>query len=122
KHLKGNHIKQRPIFENKNIPIWIVLPVPGITQVEISVKGQAGHAGTTPMNQRADALLPASEIISKLPALASEIGKGMVITTGSLQVYPNGANVIPGEVVFTVDIRSDEENDILQAIENVKEL
>src|SRR5699024_10584788 len=116
------HIAQGPILEDKNIPIGIVQSITGITQLEISVKGQAGHAGTTPMNQRADALLPASEIISKLPALASEIGKGMVITTGSLQVYPNGANVIPGEVVFTVDIRSDEEYDILQAIENVKEL
>lgn len=116
------HIEQGPILEDKNIPIGIVQSITGITQLEISVKGQAGHAGTTPMNQRADALLPASEIISKLPALASEIGKGMVITTGSLQVYPNGANVIPGEVVFTVDIRSDEEYDILQAIENVKEL
>lgn len=116
------HIEQGPILEDKNIPIGIVQSIVGLTQLEVTIKGQAGHAGTTPMSKRADALVAASRIITQLPGLAEETGNSTVITTGSLQVYPNGANVIPGEVVFTVDIRSGEEKAVLDTIESVKKI
>lgn len=114
------HIEQGPILEEKNIPIGVVQSIIGLMQLKVTIQGQAGHAGTTPMNKRADALVAASSIIRQLPSLAEETGKETVVTTGSLQVYPNGANVIPGKVEFTVDIRSGEEKDVLHALEKVK--
>ena len=110
------HIEQGPILEEKEIPIGIVESIVGLTQFEITVEGKAGHAGTTPMDKRTDALVAAAGIISQLPRLAKEEGGGTVITTGQLKVYPNGANVIPNKVVFTVDLRSGEEEHIQNVI------
>jgi allantoate deiminase len=116
------HIEQGPILEEKNIPIGIVEAIVGLTQLEVTIKGQAGHAGTTPMDRRADALVTAARIISQLPALAAVEGNGTVITTGRLNVFPNGANVIPDKVVFSVDIRSGKEEHVLKVIDKVTEL
>jgi allantoate deiminase len=116
------HIEQGPILEEKKIPIGVVEAIVGLTQLEVTVKGQAGHAGTTPMDRRADALVASANIIGRLPELAEEEGEGTVITTGRLNVYPNGANVIPDQVVFSVDIRSGKEENVLSVIEKTKTL
>ncbi|MBT2692060.1 Zn-dependent hydrolase [Bacillus sp. ISL-55] len=116
------HIEQGPILEEKEIPIGVVEAIVGLTQLEVTVKGQAGHAGTTPMDRRADALVAAANIIGRLPELAAEAGEGTVITTGRLNVYPNGANVIPDQVVFSVDIRSGKEEHVLDVIEKTRTL
>nr|WP_263323591.1 Zn-dependent hydrolase [Neobacillus sp. Marseille-Q6967] len=116
------HIEQGPILEEKGIPIGIVESIVSLTQLEVTVKGQAGHAGTTPMDRRADALVAAAKMIAQLPELAEEEGNGTVITTGQLNVFPNGSNVIPDKVVFSVDIRSGKEENVLNVIEKVKEL
>ena len=116
------HIEQGPILEEKGIPIGVVEAIVGLTQLEVTVKGQAGHAGTTPMDRRADALVTAAKMIAQFPELASSEGEGTVVTTGRLNVFPNGANVIPDKTVFTVDIRSGKEEHVLNVIEKVKEL
>ena len=116
------HIEQGPILEEKEITIGIVDAIVGLIQLEVTVEGRAGHAGTTPMNLRDDALVVASEIISKLPEIAIEQGEETVITTGRLQVFPNGANVIPEKVIFTIDLRSSNEEDIQQAHNKVEKL
>jgi allantoate deiminase len=116
------HIEQGPILEEKNIPIGVVEAIVGLTELEVTIDGQAGHAGTTPMVGRADALVTAAKIIAQLPELAFGEGEGTVITTGRLNVFPNGANVIPGKTVFTVDIRSGEEEIIRNVMEKVKDL
>ncbi|CAG9607014.1 Zn-dependent hydrolase [Pseudoneobacillus rhizosphaerae] len=116
------HIEQGPILEEQNIPIGVVEAIVGLTQLEVIVTGQAGHAGTTPMDKRSDALVTAARIIGQLPDLAIGKGEGTVITTGRLQVFPNGANVIPDKTVFSVDIRSGKEENVLQVIEDVKKL
>jgi allantoate deiminase len=116
------HIEQGPILEEKKIPIGVVEAIVGLTQLEVTVKGQAGHAGTTPMDRRADALVTAAKIIAQLPEFAVSKGKGTVITVGRLNVFPNGANVIPDKVVFSVDIRSGMEENVLDVIEKSKEL
>jgi allantoate deiminase len=116
------HIEQGPILEEKGIPIGVVEAIVGLTQLEVTVKGQAGHAGTTPMDRRADALVTAAKMIAQFPELAESEGEGTVVTTGRLNVFPNGANVIPDEVVFTVDIRSGKEEHVLNVIQKVKEL
>jgi allantoate deiminase len=116
------HIEQGPILEEKNIPIGVVEAIVGLTQLDVTVQGQAGHAGTTPMDRRSDALVSAASIIAQFPSLAVEEGEGTVITTGRLNVFPNGANVIPDKVEFTVDIRSGKEEHVLNVIEKVREL
>lgn len=116
------HIEQGPILEEKNIPIGVVEAIVGLTQYQVTVKGKAGHAGTTPMDRRTDALVAAAKIISQLPELALKEGNGTVLTTGRLNVYPNGANVIPDKVVFTVDIRSGKEENVQNVIRNMQEL
>lgn len=116
------HIEQGPILEEKNIPIGVVEAIVGLTQLEVTVKGQAGHAGTTPMNRRADALVIASKMIAQFPELAAAEGEGTVVTTGQLQVYPNGSNVIPDQTVFSVDIRSGKEGNVQNVIQKVKDL
>lgn len=114
------HIEQGPILEDEGKSIGIVSGIVGLRQLELTVQGQAGHAGTTPMNRRADALVAASTLISKFPSIAKTIDEEMVITSGKLQVYPNGANVIPDKVVFTVDIRSTNEQHITTALEKIE--
>ncbi|MEK4011249.1 Zn-dependent hydrolase [Peribacillus sp. FSL M8-0224] len=116
------HIEQGPILEEKNIPIGVVEAIVGLTQFEVTIEGKAGHAGTTPMDRRTDALVAAAQIISQLPNFAIEEGEGTVITTGRLDVLPNGANVIPNKVVFSVDIRSSKEEHINNVIRRMKEL
>ena len=116
------HIEQGPILEEKNIPIGVVEAIVGLTQFEVTIEGKAGHAGTTPMDRRKDALVAAAQIISQLPSFAIEEGEGTVITTGRLDVLPNGANVIPNKVVFSVDIRSSKEEHINNVIRRMKEL
>ncbi|CAH0281820.1 N-carbamoyl-L-amino acid hydrolase [Peribacillus sp. Bi96] len=116
------HIEQGPILEEKNIPIGVVEAIVGLTQLEVTIEGKAGHAGTTPMDRRRDALVAAAQIISQLPSFAMEEGEGTVITTGRLHVLPNGANVIPNKVVFSVDIRSSKEEHINNVIKRILEL
>ncbi|PEZ75544.1 Zn-dependent hydrolase [Bacillus sp. AFS017274] len=116
------HIEQGPILEEKNIPIGVVEAIVGLTQLEVTIEGKAGHAGTTPMDRRTDALVAAAQIISQLPSFAIEEGEGTVITTGRLHVLPNGANVIPNKVEFSVDIRSSKEEHINNVIKRMKEL
>ena len=116
------HIEQGPILEEKKIPIGVVEAIVGLTQLEVTIEGKAGHAGTTPMNRRTDALVAASQIISQLPRLAMEEGEDVVITTGRLQVFPNGANVIPNKVVFSLDIRSGQEDHISNVLTKIRNL
>jgi allantoate deiminase len=116
------HIEQGPILEEKGITIGVVEAIVGLTQLDVTVKGQAGHAGTTPMDRRADALVVAAKMIAQFPELAAAVGDGTVITTGQLQVYPNGSNVIPDQTVFSVDIRSGKEEHVQNGIQKVKEL
>ncbi|WP_449354985.1 Zn-dependent hydrolase [Virgibacillus natechei] len=116
------HIEQGPILEEKDISIGVVESIVGLTQLEVTIEGQAGHAGTTPMDRRLDALDTAANIITNLPAIAKEEGEGTVITVGRHEVFPNGANVIPEKVVFSVDIRSGKEEHMQNAIQKTKEI
>lgn len=68
------HIEQGPILEEKGIPIGVVEAIVGLTQLEVTVKGQAGHAGTTPMDRRSDALVTAAQMIAQFPHLADSEG------------------------------------------------
>ncbi|HHY13372.1 MAG TPA: M20 family metallo-hydrolase [Thermoanaerobacterales bacterium] len=100
------HIEQGPILESKGKDIGIVENIVGLDIYKVIINGKPGHAGTTPMNMRADALLAASKAILKLNSIIKESDSDLVGTVGELIVLPGTANVIPGIVEFTIDIRS----------------
>ena len=100
------HIEQGPILESEGADIGLVKTIVGITQQEVEILGRPDHAGTTPMDMRANALNAAAEAVLFLERAAREAGEGTVGTVGRLEVYPGGANIVPGRVFFTVDVRS----------------
>jgi allantoate deiminase len=98
------HIEQGPVLEEKKLALGIVSAIAGQTRVRVSFLGRAGHAGTTPMNSRHDALCAAAEFILAVEQLARQT-PGLVATVGQIQAQPGASNVIPGEVHLSLDIR-----------------
>ncbi len=99
------HIEQGPRLEQAGRPLGVVSAIVGITHLRVTVEGAAGHAGTTPMEGRADALAASAELVLALEDAARRKA-GVVATVGELAVEPGAKNVIPGRVVFTVDVRA----------------
>ncbi|MGB8000634.1 MAG: hydantoinase/carbamoylase family amidase, partial [Anaerobacillus sp.] len=100
------HIEQGPVLESKNKPVGIVSGISGPIWMTVTLEGFAGHAGSVPMPLRKDAMVGASEIISKFDRLIKEEGKETTVgTVGSVQVFPNSRNIIPEKVEFTIDLR-----------------
>jgi allantoate deiminase len=98
------HIEQGPVLEEKNLAVGIVTAIAGQTRAKIIFTGRAGHAGTTPMNLRQDALCAAAEFILAAENLARKTS-GLVATVGQIKAEPGASNVISGEVVLTLDLR-----------------
>ena len=99
------HIEQGGILDKEGIPIGIVNGIVGITRYRIIIKGDANHAGTTPMDLRKDALVMASKLILKINDLSKKIGDPFVSTVGYIKANPGFVNVIPGEVELILEIR-----------------
>ncbi|WP_246476531.1 M20 family metallo-hydrolase [Salicibibacter cibi] len=98
------HIEQGPVLEQRQKSIGIVQGIQGLAWLTVHVKGEADHAGTTPMSGRKDALVAASSMVTALSKYASSVEE-LVITVGTLQVAPSAPNVIPSDVTFTIDMR-----------------
>ncbi len=103
------HVEQGPVLDKENIPIGIVENITGYTWLDVVIKGEENHAGTTPMNMRKDALVGASEIVlfvNEISKETAEKGSGFTVgTVGRLSVHPNGTNIVPGKVIMGIDIR-----------------
>jgi len=99
------HIEQGAILDREGIAIGVVEGIVGIKRWNVTVDGFANHAGTTPMDQRQDAMYTAALIIAKIrDVITGEPGR-QVGTVGRLQAYPGAPNVIPGKVTFSLEIR-----------------
>lgn len=98
------HIEQGKILENAGQPVGVVTGIAGPLWLRFTLQGDAGHAGTTPMNGRRDALVAASEIIQFIEQETSKEAR-TVGTVGQLSLTPGGVNIIPGKVEFTLDLR-----------------
>ena len=98
------HIEQGPVLEEMNLAVGIVSVIAGQSRFKISFVGRAGHAGTTPMASRQDALCAAAEYVLAVEACGRNT-PGLVATVGQAQVEPNTSNVIPGAVNLTLDVR-----------------
>ena len=101
------HIEQGPVLEQTGHDLGVVTGIVGIHRDRVRVEGKPNHAGTTPMNLRADALTGAAEMMLALEAICREPHEeGFVGTVGKMQVEPNASNVIPGVVSFEMEVRS----------------
>jgi allantoate deiminase len=116
------HIEQGPVLEAKNIPIGIVEGIADLHRYLIKVKGQAGHAGTTPMALRDDALVKAAEIIIRVHQAVQGGGADVVGTIGEIQVYPGAINIIPAEVIMSLDLRSSRKDKLEAVCQTIKEI
>lgn len=99
------HIEQGGVLEAESIQIGVVEGIVGIRRWEVTVEGFANHAGTTPMNQRRDALLTAARMIDEVNRIALSIPGRHVATVGRIAVEPGAPNVIPGVARFTIEVR-----------------
>jgi allantoate deiminase len=100
------HIEQGPVLEAQGVALGVVSSIAGQWRLKVRFKGQAGHAGTTPMDLRRDALVAAAEAVLVIERVASEGADELVATVGQISAAPGAPNVIPGAAEFTVDVRA----------------
>ena len=115
------HIEQGPVLESLSLPLAAVEAIVGQTRLALTFVGQANHAGTTPMNARHDALSAAAEWIVAVESESNRFA-GLVATVGSIQAYPGAANVVPGEVRLTLDVRHKSDQVRTQAVQRLASL
>jgi len=102
------HIEQGPILEAEKKDIGVVTHGQGLSWTEITIIGKDSHTGSTPMHMRKNAGLAMARILENVDEIALSHAPHAVGAAGHIDVYPNSRNVIPGKVVFTVDLRSPE--------------
>ncbi|MFG1644979.1 Zn-dependent hydrolase [Amycolatopsis sp. NPDC049252] len=111
------HIEQGPLLEARGIPVGLVETITGRTVLDITVTGTQGHAGTTPMELRRDALTVAAHVVLVVQRLAGQQDRCAVATVGVLNPRPNVTNVIAGRVRLTAELR-DGDRQRLQSAED----
>ena len=99
------HIEQGPVLEAEGLPVGVVTAINGFSRMRVTLRGAAGHAGTVPMKLRRDALAATAECVLAVERIARSHPE-LVGTVGRLEAKPGAINVIPGEVMFTVDVRA----------------
>ena len=117
------HIEQGPRLETAGLALGVVSDIVGIYHARIAIRGRADHAGATVMTARADALAAASEMVLAVERIARSRSDS-VGTVGEIAVRPGAKNVVPGECIFSLDLRAAREHDdlvraVLDAVTNI---
>ncbi|MFD1707413.1 Zn-dependent hydrolase [Siminovitchia sediminis] len=99
------HIEQGPVLEHKGLDIGVVTGIQGMDWLEVKITGQSDHAGPTPMSMRKDALYAASKLIQLIRETVITENEEATATVGRIEIKPNSINCVPGEVIFSVDVR-----------------
>jgi allantoate deiminase len=113
------HIEQGPVLEREGLPVGVVTAIAGQTRARIVLTGEAGHAGTLPMDARHDALAAAAEAVLAVER-HGRAEPGLVATVGALALSPNVANVVAGEVRMLLDMRHADDGVRRRAAEEVR--
>lgn len=100
------HIEQGPVLEADGLAVGTVTGIAAQLRFAVTVKGMAGHAGTTAMRLRRDPLAGAAAMVLAVEQIARGDNSDVVATVGTIEALPGAPNVIPGEVRFTIDVRS----------------
>jgi allantoate deiminase len=117
------HIEQGPRLETAGLPLGIVSDIVGIYHARVAIRGRADHAGATVMTARADALAAASEVVLAVERIAR--GRSDAVgTVGEIAVRPGAKNVVPGECIFSLDLRAARDHDdlvreVLEAVTSI---
>ncbi len=118
------HIEQGPVLEAEDLPVGIVTGIAGARRSTIRLTGRTGHSGTTPMRLRRDALAGAAEITLAIEKIAKSVGGDVVATVGQIFARPGAVNVIAGDAIVSLDLRSQSDNTrekVLEAINDAVE-
>jgi N-carbamoyl-L-amino-acid hydrolase len=99
------HIEQGPVLETEGLSIAAVTGIQGVRWMNVEVTGKAGHAGTTPMADRRDAVQASVRAIAGLGTLMADPQDRVRFTVGRINVTPNSPNTIPEKVLFSIDFR-----------------
>ncbi len=99
------HIEQGGVLDSEKVNIGVVEGIVGINWWDVTIEGLANHAGTTPMNQRRDALLAAAKYIEAVNRVVTSVTGRQVGTVGKIQALPGAVNVVPGKVTTSLDLR-----------------
>jgi N-carbamoyl-L-amino-acid hydrolase len=120
------HIEQGPILEAEGLDIGVVAHAQGLRWIEFTLTGFECHTGTTPMPVRRNALVGAARAVEFVNQVAFDFAPNAVATVGLLNVSPNSRNIVPGKVMFCVDIRNpsledlkDMETTVVEGIERI---
>lgn len=111
------HIEQGPVLEALDIPIGVVTDIVGRRAFDLKIRGQAGHAGTTPMEGRRDAAVAAAQIVLAVERIATTDRLCRVGTAGRLALMPDATNVVPGAATVSVELRDESETRLAAAAE-----
>lgn len=109
------HLEQGPVLERADSPVGVVSGIVGQSRLRVEFLGESGHAGTTPMAGRRDALVAASRFVSAVREVATRCDD-LHATVGKLEVIPNAPNVIPERVELSLDVRHPRDEDRDQAV------
>ena len=99
------HIEQSHVLDSTGDKLGVIDGIAGYIWLNAVIRGQASHAGATPMAFRRDTLIPASMIIQDAERIAKGVSDTTVATVGKMEITPNMINVVPGEVKMSFDIR-----------------
>ena len=99
------HIEQGGNLDREKIDIGVVEGIVGIGQWDVTAEGVANHAGTTAMTDRRDSLLATARYIDMVNRVITSTPGRQVGTVGRVQAFPGAPNVIPGKVIFTLEVR-----------------
>ena len=102
------HIEQGPILEAEGKDVGVVTHGQGLRWIECTITGKESHTGSTPMPMRKNAGRGLAQITELVHQIAMDNAPNAVGAIGHIDVYPNSRNIIPGKVVFTIDMRSHE--------------
>lgn len=107
------HVEQGGTLDKKQIPVGIVSSIAGVSRFEVTITGEANHAGSTMMEDRKDALVAASHFIGQVPETVRTHGNPYTVSTvGTIRVTPNSVNVVPGTCTFQLEIRDQNDADL----------
>ena len=116
------HIEQGQILEKSGNTIGIVKTISAPTRLKITVEGIAAHSGSTPMEERHDALVSAGMIILAIQEIAlDQSSRGTVATVGAVKVHPGSINVLPGLVEMLEDLRGVNQESIIECLQDIKD-
>jgi beta-ureidopropionase / N-carbamoyl-L-amino-acid hydrolase len=114
------HIEQGGTLEREKTDIGVVEGIVGILHSDVTIEGFANHAGTTPMDQRHDALLSAARLIEKVNQIVTSVPGRQVGTVGWIKVEPGAYNVIPGKVVLGLELRDLDEEKFVSLFKQIQ--